>query len=189
MSSHHIVREKQEPALLVLGMGDFNHEQLGQLLEWSPTVIATTQTVGLLLSLNIKIDWLISKSTVEDMQADIKTFIVKEELPSVAALNFLITGGYSSVNIISEDFNPVDYSTFIAKINIVVFCRQKKIYAIHSGYSKWKTQGEQIEIISEADILGFKGLKRINTSTFETLDDGFFNLQFKEEKLFIAESL
>ncbi|MFD2144372.1 hypothetical protein [Mucilaginibacter antarcticus] len=40
MSSHHIVREKQEPALLVLGLDGFDEEQLGQLLEWSPTLMA-----------------------------------------------------------------------------------------------------------------------------------------------------
>ena len=45
MSSHHIVREKQEPALLVLGLDDFPDELLGQLLEWSPTVIVTADTV------------------------------------------------------------------------------------------------------------------------------------------------
>ena len=41
MSSHHIVREKQEPALLVLGLNNFSTELLGQLLEWNPTVITT----------------------------------------------------------------------------------------------------------------------------------------------------
>ena len=39
MSSHHIVKEKQEPALYIHQLGDFNEEFLGQLLEWSPTVI------------------------------------------------------------------------------------------------------------------------------------------------------
>ncbi|RZK41505.1 MAG: thiamine pyrophosphokinase, partial [Pedobacter sp.] len=39
MSSHHIVREKQEPALYIHQLGNFDEEKLGQLLEWSPTVL------------------------------------------------------------------------------------------------------------------------------------------------------
>jgi len=55
MSSHHVVREKQEPALLVLGLGNFPDELLGQLLEWSPTVIATPQTAEELVVKGIKV--------------------------------------------------------------------------------------------------------------------------------------
>jgi thiamine pyrophosphokinase len=189
MSSHHIVREKQEPALLVLGMGDFNYEQLGQLLEWSPTVIATVQTSELLLSLNIKIDWVFSDSYIEDLQAETKNYLVDGELPKETALNFLINEGYPSVNIISEDFIVDDYSLFVKKINMVIFCQQKKIYAINSGYSKWKSKGEQLEIISKSKTLNFEGLKCLKKNIFETSDNGFFNLHFQEEHLFIAESL
>ena len=57
MSSHHIVREKQEPALLVLGLDNFPDELLGQLLEWSPTVITTSQTAEKLVVNGTKIDW------------------------------------------------------------------------------------------------------------------------------------
>jgi thiamine pyrophosphokinase len=59
MSSHHIVREKQEPALLVLGMDNFSDELLGQLLEWSPTVIATEIMAEKLNANGIKIDCVI----------------------------------------------------------------------------------------------------------------------------------
>lgn len=54
MSSHHIVREKQEPALLVLSMDAFDEEMLGQLLEWSPTVICSTGTAEKLDASGIK---------------------------------------------------------------------------------------------------------------------------------------
>ena len=56
MSSHHVVREKQEPALLVLGLDGFDDELLGQLLEWSPTVITTQQIAERLNAYGIKID-------------------------------------------------------------------------------------------------------------------------------------
>jgi len=39
MSSHHIVREKQEPALIIANGEACSTELLNQLLEWSPFVV------------------------------------------------------------------------------------------------------------------------------------------------------
>ncbi len=72
MSSHHIVREKQEPALLVLGLDNFPNELLGQLLEWSPTVITTSQTAEKLIVNGIKIDWIITDGDEDISQSDVK---------------------------------------------------------------------------------------------------------------------
>ena len=59
MSSHHIIREKQEPALLIVDLLDFDLENLGQLLEWSPTVIVLKDAVEKVYSLGLKIDVII----------------------------------------------------------------------------------------------------------------------------------
>ena len=56
MSSHHIVREKQEPALYIHQIGDFNEEYLGQLLEWSPTLIVNGAIYEKIVSLGLKVD-------------------------------------------------------------------------------------------------------------------------------------
>ena len=56
MSSHHIVREKQEPALLILSLEGFEYENLGQILEWSPTVIVQQEIYEIADSLAFKID-------------------------------------------------------------------------------------------------------------------------------------
>ena len=63
---------KQEPALLVIGLDNFPDELLGQLLEWSPTVIATPETAEKLAAYGIKIDWVIADCTGEVFQSDIK---------------------------------------------------------------------------------------------------------------------
>ena len=39
MSSHHIVRERQEPALLITDVYSIDPELVGQLLEWSLSLI------------------------------------------------------------------------------------------------------------------------------------------------------
>jgi hypothetical protein len=56
MSSHHIVREKQEPALYIHDLGAFDEEYLGQILEWSPTLIVNGESYEKVISMGLKVD-------------------------------------------------------------------------------------------------------------------------------------
>jgi len=189
MSSHHIVREKQEPALLVLGLDSFPEEMLGQLLEWSPTVIATAQTAENLVSRGIKIDWIITDGTDEVLQSDVKLMSCGECNLSDAALEFLADNEYSAVNIITEELKLEDYGHFAHKINLVIFNGHEKIYPIVSGFSKWKQAGETVKILDEADDLVLNGLKKINSKQYQTTGDGFFTICFHRPYIFIAEDV
>src|ERR1700748_3041941 len=99
MSSHHIIREKQEPALLVLGLDNFPGELLGQLLEWSPTVIATAQTAEKLVASGIKIDWMITDGNEDILQSNVKLMSAGEGNLTDAALEYLSEDQYGAVNI------------------------------------------------------------------------------------------
>jgi thiamine pyrophosphokinase len=127
MSSHHIVREKQEPALLVMGLDNFDDEQLGQLLEWSPTLIATPFIAEQLNIFGIKIDWILTDEVGEVLQSDIKHLPVGNNTTINAALNYLIAQGYPAVNIVTDEFELKDYLPFADKINVVIFYNQQKI--------------------------------------------------------------
>ena len=59
MSSHHIVRDDQEPALIIANGAECSMELLGQLLEWSPIVIVLDSAMNRILDLNIKVDVLL----------------------------------------------------------------------------------------------------------------------------------
>jgi thiamine pyrophosphokinase len=189
MSSHHIVREKQEPALLVLGMDSFPTELLGQLLEWNPTVITTPQTAALLNDYGIKIDWIITDNAGELLQSDIKQMPAGSDGPTEAALKYLVTHNYPAVNIITDDLQLKDYLFFPAKINLVIFHASQKIYAVNSGFSKWKPAGDQVEILTQPHDLHCSGLEPIGDHRYKTTHDGFFSLQFDQPFIFIAESL
>lgn len=56
MSSHHVVRDEQEPALLVWQPGQISREQVGELLEWSPRVVVHQQALEEVLNWGIKLD-------------------------------------------------------------------------------------------------------------------------------------
>jgi thiamine pyrophosphokinase len=189
MSSHHIVREKQEPALLVLGLNSFPDELLGQLLEWSPTVIVTEFTAEQVNAFGIKIDWIVSDEPYQALQSDIKLLSPGADDPAEAALKYLVTHGYPAVNIITDDLQLKDYLFFIDKIDMVIFNGNQKIYAVSPGFSKWKPTGEIIEILSPPLQFHFSGLENIDHHRYKTTHDGFFSLQFEQPFLFIAEEL
>ena len=64
MSSHHIVRENQEPALVIADMSALPVEWPQQLLEWSPTVTVFDSAVEAVRNLGIKLDVVITKPDV-----------------------------------------------------------------------------------------------------------------------------
>jgi len=189
MSSHHVVREKQEPALLVLGLDNFPDELLGQLLEWSPTVITTPQTAEKLISFGIKIDWIITDGSDEVLQSDVKLMSCGDGNLTDAALQYLSDNEYPAVNIVTDDFHLKDFEHFADKINLVIFNNQSKVYPVVSGFSKWKPAGEAVRLLGHSSTFNSKGLDNVTGHQYKTTQDGFFTLNFNEPFLFIAEDL
>jgi len=189
MSSHHIVREKQEPALLVLGMDNFSDELLGQLLEWSPTVIVTEMMAEKLNALGIKVDWIMADNDSGDIQSDVKLLPLKYNSTVKTAFEFLLANNYPAVNIVTDEFELNNYTGFLDRINIVVFYNHKKIYTINPGFSKWSPAGEIIEFLGNADNLQISGLDKTGETRYKTMADGIFSISFTSPYLFIAEHL
>lgn len=189
MSSHHIVREKQEPALLVLGLEGFPEELLGQLLEWSPTLVTTPFTAEKLNTFGIKVDWIITDEDKEELQSDVKLISSGDDTLTGAALKYLIKQNYPAVNIVTDILELNDYEGYADKINLVIFYQQQKIYAVNSGFSKWKPAGEVIRLLLTPVGLNYSGLEQTTPDSYKTTHDGFFTLQFEQPFLFIAEDL
>ncbi|NCD69595.1 thiamine diphosphokinase [Mucilaginibacter agri] len=189
MSSHHIVREKQEPALLVLNLSEFSFELLGQLLEWSPTLIAIPETAEQLHNNQIKIDWLIANQHINDLQSDVKLIPVENEQYLQTAFFQLIDQGYRAVNIITDQFDADKYLPYASQIDLVVYHNNEKIFPIKSGFSKWKPAGDKIRLISQSPSFSYTGLIPLDDQSFETTADGFVTLTFNEPYLFIAETI
>ena len=66
MSSHHVVTENQEPALLILNPDSIQFEKVQELLEWSPLVIVSDTALEGVLRRGIKIDVLLTPGTGEE---------------------------------------------------------------------------------------------------------------------------
>lgn len=187
MSSHHIVREKQEPALYIHSLGAFSEEYLGQLLEWSPTLIVSASVYEKVISLGLKVDVVTSPAEQHFFQENTKIITTdKEELDAV--LDYLIKEKYSAVNVIDSKSNLRELGNYISEINIVVFTESEKAYAIKSGFNVWKPKGSlfKIEVLSYFET---SNLKQIEGGDFEVINDGFVSFIFTTPYLFISELL
>lgn len=191
MSSHHIVREKQEPALLIMQIEQFDEEYLGQLLEWSPTILVSATEVEKVLSLGIKIDAIFTiNSDNLNSQEHVKILPAGKDLLA-SALKYLVAEGFPAVNIITHHFQAKEYLFYVDLMDLVIFNKEKKIYPIKTGFSKWLSEGEDVfvlhpELIQE---FSFTGLKRVDDTKYQTLKDGFFSFAFAPPFIFIAEKL
>jgi hypothetical protein len=155
MSSHHIIREDQEPALLIMNANIVSFEYVQELLEWSPTVMVTETALPEVIGWGIKIDVVIATTKsgpplrilLQD-QLPLKIISCNSEdeiLPT--ALYFLQASKQKSVNIISverlEIFEP--FST----LDLSVSQSDKRWSFIRNGlYEKWLPAGRTIHVHS-----------------------------------------
>lgn len=188
MSSHHIVKEKQEPALYIHEFGNFDEEHLGQLLEWSPTVIVAATEYEKVVSLGVKVDVVVGNLEAgTELQENIR--IIPQQRKGIEdAMEFLVKEKYPAVNVISKISSFDDLTCYLPDLNLVLFTEKSKHYAIKDGFSVWKPAGTLflIDIIAyfEAD-----NLMQQETSEFVVVEDGMVNFRFKAPYLFIGELL
>ena len=187
MSSHHIVRAKQEPALLILSLNNFGDEELGQLLEWSPTLIATPAVAEQLVVYGIKVDLIIANPDAAFNQSDVKWISLGRKTELQAGLDHLIAEGYPAVNIITDIFETELFAAYVTQINIVIFHHQRKIYSISSGFNKWRPAGEMVEVLTPGWEVQTQNLKQTAPQQYQTIADGITVFTFNGDRIFISE--
>jgi hypothetical protein len=187
MSSHHIVREKQEPALYIHDFNNFDEEYLGQLLEWSPTLIVVESQYEKALSLGLKVDVVFGVNENSLAQENTK-FISVANAKLQNVVKYLVDEKYPAVNIISKESKFDDLACFLTEINIVLFTDTAKSYAVKSGFSIWKPMGS-IFLIDVISYFEATNLKQEDNGKFVVQQDGFVSFNFTTEYLFVSELL
>lgn len=217
MSSHHIVREKQEPALIIANGESCDQELLGQLLEWSPFVVVLDQAIYRVLDLGIKIDvWLgdfDQKHDIESIrQAQEPIEIVhtpnQNKTDLEKAIDFLLERGFPAANIVWATGRRADHTitnvTNIVRykndIKLVIFDDYSKIFPLQGKFEKWYAAGTPISLIPVGIVEGVKtsGLKyNLNTesltlghrtgSSNEAEKDGMVSISATHGDLLIME--
>ena len=155
MSSHHIVKEDQEPALLILSSEALSFEKIQELLEWCPTIIVAEWEVNKVKAWGIKFDVVLSaEENVERLkeeladQAPIK-FITFHSLEDSLAtgMYFLLAAKYKAVNILCDPTESLSFLATFHNIAIDAFIDNRKWSFIQKmKFEKWVGPGTQFQV-------------------------------------------
>ena len=153
MSSHHFVKEGQEPALFIFEALSLEIAQ--PLLEWVPTVVVADSAVEDVLQWGIKIDIVLQRKVpfreLEEMlanQTPIRIIRCKTDNVVAEGLRFLIQNHSAAVSLIAEPDAELfkELEKFIHQLQIGVFSKTQKWSAIVSKFEKWLPAGSKIVV-------------------------------------------
>ncbi|MEL7145408.1 MAG: hypothetical protein AAFO69_03500 [Bacteroidota bacterium] len=212
MSSHHIVRDEQEPALLIAGFSMNQKEDIGQLLEWSPTVIAMENSINDLITLGVKVDVAVVPEDqknhwqeVLQFQQPVRFLHANGEQVSVIAgiIQHYLDQNYKTFHLLSNQMtvftfiNLCQYFKYKAEL---VFINESQKVTVHQvgSYKKWLTAGESISVfpIEDPTYLRTTGFtENLDNQMireeiqFVTADEGLVTLETNLKPVLLAESL
>ncbi|MDM1296039.1 thiamine diphosphokinase [Sphingobacterium sp. N143] len=181
MSSHHIVRENQEPALLIEDLFLVGEEDFGQLLEWSPTIVIEEKSIDILEARGYKFDIVFTQGSINQAQENLKVITYQTDFLR-SAIEYLIDHQYKAVNIVTDQIDIGLYIPYLDQMNIALFSKGMRYFFVKTGFTKWKPKGEEIQVDGQGQAIAHSGLKRVTDKSYQTEKDGLFVLEFSHSK-------
>ncbi len=171
MSSHHIVRDDQEPALIIANGAACSQELLGQLLEWSPLVIVLDSAIERVLELGIKIDVLLGDfdrgfdaNYYKEKQYPLEIVHTPDQNKTdlEKAFDYLIAKGHKAANVVWGTGKRADHTItnitnivqYRNELKIVLFDDHSKIFLLPKHFQKWYTANTPISLIPIGHVSG-----------------------------------
>ncbi|MDD5149619.1 MAG: thiamine diphosphokinase [Flavobacterium sp.] len=190
MSSHHIVRDDQEPALIIANGASCNIELLGQLLEWSPLVIVLDSAMDRVLELGIKVDVLLGDfdrgfdpnyykekqypleiiHTPDQNKTDLEKafdYLIERKIPAV---NVVWATGKRADHTITNITNITQYRDLL---KIVVLDDHSKIFLLPKKFEKWYPANTPISLIPIGNVTGIHSKNLFYPLKNDTLTIGY----------------
>jgi thiamine pyrophosphokinase len=190
MSSHHIVRDDQEPALIIANGAACNPELLGQLLEWSPLVIVLDSAMERVVELGIKVDVLLGDfdrgfdpeiyktsqypieivHTPDQDKTDLEKafdYLINRKIPAV---NVVWATGKRADHTITNLTNIVRYRNLL---KIVILDDHSKIFLLPNKFEKWYTAKTLISLIPVGVVNGINSSNLLYPLKDDTLTIGY----------------
>ena len=190
MSSHHIVRDDQEPALIIANGAACHPDLLGQLLEWSPLVIVLDSAMERVMELDVKVDVLIGDI---DRDSDPEKY-QKPQFPIEIihtpdqnktdlekAFDYLISRNIPAVNVVWATGKRVDHTitnitTLIRyrnRLKIVILDDHSKVYLLPKKFKKWYPASTPISLIPIGKVTGIHSTNLVFPLQDDTLTIGY----------------
>ena len=209
MSSHHIVRDEQEPALIVHKLDPFPTEVLHALLEWSPTVIACEAAINRFTSLGHKLDvGLISFHNFNKWQGQladqqpIKIITTQNGGFLMTALTIVQKEGHNAVNVVTDDDSYHEVVEllldWIHVLDVVLFTSTKRILFVREGtFKKWVPAKTKLDLVCihgpcKWDVDGVKSAARsmeIDELRIYKQEEGELIIQSNQPPFLVIEEL
>ncbi|MCI9845832.1 thiamine diphosphokinase [Flavobacterium pectinovorum] len=190
MSSHHIVRDDQEPALIIANGAACSPELLGQLLEWSPLVVVLDSAIERVIDLGIKVDVLLGDfdrgfdpeiyktsqypieiiHTPDQDKTDLEKafdYLIERKIP---AANVVWATGKRADHTITNLTNIVRYRNLL---KIVILDDHSKIFLLPDKFEKWYTAKTPISLIPIGVVSGIYSTNLEYSLQNDTLTMGY----------------
>ncbi len=189
MSSHHFVKEKQEPAIFIHSEEDIDKELLGQLLEWCPYVIADEHILYYINHNPIKIDLVVQRDLADE---EINTWISTQ--PNVAKLvlndtddklisliTYLEKEKHEALSVIGcKEQSILNLLDINVGLDLIHYHTNYKEFFIKDHFNKWKVEGSTFKIYIENPEV--KNLKYEN-EYWRVLEDGIVEIKSSKRAL------
>lgn len=173
MSSHHIVRDDQEPALIIANGASCSRELMGQLLEWSPLVIVLDSAMERVMDLGIKADVLLgdfdrgfNAEKYREVQYPIEIIYTpdQDKTDLEKAFDYLIQRKIPAVNVIWATGRRADHTItnitnivrYRGQLKIVLLDDHSKIFLLPQRFDKWYPAGTPISLIPIGRVEGIR---------------------------------
>lgn len=179
MSSHHIIRDEQEPALILADLDAFPLDLLGQLLEWAPYTICGPEALNQVLGYEINVDEVYSAD--EGVAAKTLHFpgirIISDETNWQAnAIDHLAVRGHNAVNVVVsgsfDDFELMD--RFADRMLVDIITPTMKYVLVEKHFAKWLPANSRIIVSSPQDCRVWGG--QLSGNDITMLQDGMVEI-------------
>jgi thiamine pyrophosphokinase len=190
MSSHHIVRDDQEPALIIANGLECSPELLGQLLEWSPLIVVLDSAIERIMELNLKVDVLLGDfdrgfdpeyyrkkqfpieivHTPDQNKTDLEKafdYLIERKIPAV---NVVWATGKRADHTITNLTNIVRYRDLL---KIVILDDHSKVFLLPKKFEKWYTENSIISLVPIGEVSGIVTQNLFYPLQNETLTIGY----------------
>jgi len=159
MSSHHYVKEGQEPALIIANGEMCSYDLLVSIMEWCPFVVVLDGAYARVVNLQITADVVIGDfDSIEGLPENLTIQFIhiadQETTDLEKALAFLINKGYSDINIVWATGKRLDHTlnnfAIMGKYpehKIVIYDDHSKAFVLPKSFSKIYNAGDKISLI------------------------------------------
>lgn len=146
MSSHHFVKEQQEPAVFILDAANIEFERISGLLEWVPTILVSEKALDRVLSWGIKIDVILASAAFQkenlqllEEQYPVKFLTVESDDFLNEGLQYLLASKHEAVHLLGVSHQSAfELQQKQELMNLTLVDGDWKYYPVKSGkFKKW----------------------------------------------------